>query len=348
SSIVVREFWSGTTDKTHRALRRVGYLRTSELQEATHVLLRSAQRECVGEEFKDLQRSGEVKRSSGLKTLSPIIHDGVMRIDGRLRNAPVSYDRKHPIILATSHPLTFLIVQLYHRNLHHAGQQLMISTIREELWQLRIRNLNWRPKNWSSPVKSYAAIFFCKAMHIELIDNLSTPSFIATLKRFVAPVVKSLKRHLKATIENVVLQRDDLEILLVQVEACLNSRPLTQLTVDAEDLEILTPGHFLVHRALSSLPEPSYDGIPENRLDRYQQTQEYVRHIWKRWNKEYLSGLHRRTKWTGKRDNLREGTMVLLKEDNLPLLKWRYDRVIRVYPGDAGLIRVVNVKTRDG
>uniref|UniRef100_A0A182RL83 DUF5641 domain-containing protein n=1 Tax=Anopheles funestus TaxID=62324 RepID=A0A182RL83_ANOFN len=60
---------------------------------------------------------------------------------------------------------------------------------------------------------------------------------------------------------------------------------------------------------------------------------------------EYLSGLHPRTKWTKKRDNIREGTTLLLKEDNLPPLKWRYGRVIKVYPGDDGLIRVVDVKT---
>uniref|UniRef100_A0A182RL82 Integrase_H2C2 domain-containing protein n=1 Tax=Anopheles funestus TaxID=62324 RepID=A0A182RL82_ANOFN len=233
----LRRFWYNC-NPTHRALRRVGYLRTSELQEATQALLRSAQRECFDEEINDLQRYGNVKRSSGLKTLCPIIHDGVMRIGGRLRNAPVSYDRKHPIILAASHPLTMLIVQHYHRNLLHAGQQLMISTIREKFWPIRIRNLvrkvvhdcvqcfRLKPTTneqmmgklpaervtptlpflttgvdlcvpllyriggrKTAPVKCYVAIFVCmltKALHVELIDNLSTPSFIATLKRFVA------------------------------------------------------------------------------------------------------------------------------------------------------------------
>ena len=69
--------------------------------------------------------------------------------------------------------------------------------------------------------------------------------------------VKSLKRHLKATIGSSILRRDDLETILVQVEACLNSRPLTALSNDPEDLEILTPGHFLIQRALTSVPEPS-------------------------------------------------------------------------------------------
>uniref|UniRef100_A0A182VPU2 Integrase_H2C2 domain-containing protein n=1 Tax=Anopheles minimus TaxID=112268 RepID=A0A182VPU2_9DIPT len=158
----LRRFWYNC-NPTHRALRRVGYLRTSELQEATQVLIRSAQRESVGEEIKDLQRSGQVKRSLGLKALCPIIHDGVMRIGGRLRNAPVSYDRKHPIILAASHPLTLLIVQHYHRNLLHTGQQLMISTIREKYWPLRIRNLVRRVVHefsWRGPrIEGFTATF---------------------------------------------------------------------------------------------------------------------------------------------------------------------------------------------
>ncbi|XP_062557511.1 uncharacterized protein LOC134222370 [Armigeres subalbatus] len=228
------------------------------------------------------------------------------------------------------------------------------------------------------PVKCYVAIFVClvtKAVHIELVADLSTHAFIAALRRiarrskpaviefdnaknfrgasraldellaqyrsqqhqhsvasfcveegidfkFIPPrlpnfgglwkaAVKSFKKHLKSTIGTVVLYKDDLETLLVQIESCLNSRPLTQLSTDPEDLEALTPGHFLVHRPLKAAAEPSYDGIPQNRLNRFQQTQEFVRRIWKRWSTDYLSGLHPRTKWTRLRNNLNVGTLVL-------------------------------------
>ncbi|XP_046142188.1 uncharacterized protein LOC123987911 [Osmia bicornis bicornis] len=55
-------------------------------------------------------------------------------------------------------------------------------------------------------------------------------------------VVKSVKYHLRRTIE-----------------ATLNSRPLEPLTDDPDDLSVLIPAHFLIGRAISTLPEPSVE-----------------------------------------------------------------------------------------
>ncbi|XP_065074715.1 uncharacterized protein LOC135698599 [Ochlerotatus camptorhynchus] len=160
--------------------------------------------------------------------------------------------------------------------------------------------------------------------------------------------VKSFKKHLRATIGNSVLSQDEFITLLARIEACLNSRPLTPLSADPNDLEVLTPGHFLIHRPLTSFPEPDLSEIPKNRLDRWQENNELLRRIWKRWSTDYLSGLHPRTKWTQQRDNIDVGTLVLLKENNLPPLKWKYGRITRVYRGEDNNIRVAVVRTADG
>lgn len=73
-----------------------------------------------------------------------------------------------------------------------------------------------------------------------------------------------------------------------------------------------------------------------------------LRRLWKRWTSEYLSGLQPRTKWTREKDNIVIGTLVLVKDDGLPPLKWRYGRVTHIFRGDDGNIRVVVVKTKDG
>lgn len=160
--------------------------------------------------------------------------------------------------------------------------------------------------------------------------------------------MKSFKRHLRATLGNSVLPQDEFVTLLAQVEACLNSRPLTPLSAEPNDLEVITPGHFLIHRPLNSFPEPDLSDIPSNRLDRWQRNQEFLRRIWKRWTTDYLSGLQPRTRWTQQRDNVDVGTLVLLKDDNLPPLKWRYGRISRVHRGSDNNIRVVVVRTADG
>lgn len=40
--------------------------------------------------------------------------------------------------------------------------------------------------------------------------------------------------------------------------------------------------------------------------------------------------------------------MVIIKEDNTPIMKWPLGRVVNTYPGDDGIIRVVEVKTASG
>lgn len=68
--------------------------------------------------------------------------------------------------------------------------------------------------------------------------------------------VKCLKQLLKKTIGNASLTFEELSTLCAEVEAVLNSRPLTPLTCNPSDLSPLTPGHFLVGRPLTSLAFP--------------------------------------------------------------------------------------------
>lgn len=59
-------------------------------------------------------------------------------------------------------------------------------------------------------------------------------------------------------------------MLLVQIEAVLNSRPLMPMSTDPSDLSPLTPAYFLIERSLTSIPENNYETIPNGRLSRIQ------------------------------------------------------------------------------
>lgn len=170
--------------------------------------------------------------------------------------------------------------------------------------------------------KAHICIFICfstKAIHIELVYDLTTEGFIAALKRFIsrrgicqhiysdnatnfvgankqlvelkniwdfkehkekvqsflngnfitwhfipprAPhfgglweaAVKSVKQHLSRTVANINLTYDEMYTVLVQIEACINSRPLIPLSNDPNDLAV-TPAHFLIGSSLVSLPQ---------------------------------------------------------------------------------------------
>ncbi|XP_055522767.1 uncharacterized protein LOC129716950 [Wyeomyia smithii] len=451
--------------KINRTVRRTGVFSAREHEEALLVLVKLAQSECFPIELSDLAARGEVKPTSRLHSKDPKLRDGVIHVGGRLRHASVTFDRKHPIVLDSSHPLTKLIMKDYHHKLLHGGPQLMLSCMKERFWPLCGRNLAKKvvhecvpcfrarprvhdqlmgdlPLEWvtpapafprvgidycgpfslrhtsrkATPARCYSCLFVClvvKAVHIEVVADLTTEAFIAALKRFIArrgkpevifcdnatnfvgaqrklselhrlfrseqfqnPIVteaakdmidfkfipakspnfgglweaavKSLKGHMRRVIGNNLLRPDEMFTVVTQIEACLNSRPITPLSNDHRDLEALTPGHFLIQRPLTAVPEPSLTEIPENRLSRWQLVQQFFQTIWKRWSTEYFSDLHNRNKWTRRRNNLHIGTMVLVKEDNLPPLKWQLRRVAEIHPGTDGNIKVVTVRTQQG
>ena len=97
--------------------------------------------------------------------------------------------------------------------------------------------------------------------------------------------VKTIKRHLIRITKNSSLKREEGETLLIQIEAILNSRPLTPLSEDPNDFISLTPGHFLVGTPLTAYPEPSLDEVPVNRLSRWQHIQLLRQYFWKRWTR---------------------------------------------------------------
>ncbi|XP_017788507.1 PREDICTED: uncharacterized protein LOC108571048 [Habropoda laboriosa] len=161
--------------------------------------------------------------------------------------------------------------------------------------------------------------------------------------------VRSVKTHLKKVVGEQRLTYEELYTILTQVEACLNSRPLHPISTDPNDLNPLTPGHFLIGDALMALPQPDLTNVTETRLNRYQLVQKTIQHFWKRWQREYLHGLQQRHKWrTDSPDLIRIGAMILLGEDNLPPLQWRLGRIIDLHPGPDGVARVVSVRTAHG
>ena len=161
--------------------------------------------------------------------------------------------------------------------------------------------------------------------------------------------VKSLKQHLKRVVGNTYLDYEDFSTVLLQIEAILNSRPLSPLSSSPDDVIPLTPGHFLIGRPLVSLPDYNVTEVKVNRLTAYQRLQQITQHFWKRWYKEYVSELQIRQKWRqGGSSMLKIGDLVIIKDDNLPPLRWKLARVVKLFSGTDGVSRVVDVRFSDG
>ncbi|GFU90690.1 integrase catalytic domain-containing protein, partial [Trichonephila clavipes] len=268
----------------------------------------------------------------------------------------------------------------------------------------------------SKSFKAYIALSVCfttRAIHLELVTDLSADAFIAALKRFIsrrgkcsdiysdcgsnfggakrklmefeklaksdnynqivskfltdngikwhqnvpaAPHmgglweagIKSTMYHLNRVVGETKLTYEEFETFLTQIEACFNSRSLTPISNDPNDLSALTLGHFIIGRPLTSIPEPNYIDSNNSYLTRWQQIQKLIQQFWKRWHKEYLTRLQQRPKWLPPTKNFQVNDLGLIKDDNLPPTRWKMGRIVQLYPGLDNKVRVVNVKTSDG
>ncbi|GFW51849.1 integrase catalytic domain-containing protein [Trichonephila clavipes] len=160
--------------------------------------------------------------------------------------------------------------------------------------------------------------------------------------------VKSFKFHFKREAGISRFTYEEFLTIMTQIEGILNSRPLTPLSTDIDDLSVLTSAHFLIGRPITSISEPNIIRIKTNRLNIYQRLTKIVQSIWKRWRNNYLSNLQQRSKWKFEKDNVRVGDLVLIKEDNLAVNKWLMGRLIEVFPGKDNRIRVVTIQTQYG
>jgi len=265
--------------------------------------------------------------------------------------------------------------------------------------------------------KAYISIFVCfatKAVHIELVSDLTSDAFISAFRRFIsrrgrpacmysdngstfvgahnqlkevrdflnshraqadirqflceqettwnfippnAPhfgglweaAVKAAKYHMARIIGSAHLTFEEIQTVLAEVEAILNSRPLTQLSSDPSDLAYLSPGHFLVGTAMNGLPCRDLCDINENRLTRWQRVNQIRQHFWKRWSTEYLHSLQERSKWkVSKGTQLKPGQLVLIMQPGLAPMQWALGRVQEIHAGSDGVVRSATIRTVKG
>lgn len=75
---------------------------------------------------------------------------------------------------------------------------------------------------------------------------------------------------------NAHLTFEEFSTVLAQVEAILNSRPLSPLSPDPKDLTPLTPAHFLVGRPLTTPASDDVIDVPVHRLQRFERVEQYA------------------------------------------------------------------------
>ncbi|XP_037816477.1 uncharacterized protein LOC119606893 [Lucilia sericata] len=426
-----------------------------------------SQQSHFSDEFSCLSSKKKIDSRSPLLTLMPFLDkNGIIRANGRLGSTKcLSYNERHPVILAYTSRLARLYVEFVHNMVLHGGPRLVLNVVRQECWIIKAKNLiktvihnckicvihrkklqnqimavlpeekttlsrpftntgvdfagPFEIKSFTSRycriTKGYVCLFVCfstKAIHIEAVSDLSTPAFLAALARFVArrgcpsrifsdngrnfvgaarelennfekhieelrdsavekyghqhlewhfiPAaaphigglweagVKSLKMHFKKSAGQMKYTFEEFSTLLAKIESCLNSRPLGPTSDSIDDLSALTPGHFLIGSAILTPAEPEELSSPISIVNRWRKIKALQQEICHRWKDEYLKELHKRNKWKSPQIDLKENDLVVLKSEPCCPTEWRLGRVVKVYHGSDGKVRVADLKTQNG
>ncbi len=104
---------------------------TEELSQAEVVTVQCVQRESYPVEFACLSAGKDLPKTSGLRTLNPFIdQDGLLRVGGRLKHAPIEQREKHPIIIPGKSHIALLITRHFHEWVRHQGRLFTEGAIR--------------------------------------------------------------------------------------------------------------------------------------------------------------------------------------------------------------------------
>ncbi|XP_018370056.1 PREDICTED: uncharacterized protein LOC108765710 [Trachymyrmex cornetzi] len=134
-------FKTNCTQSKSNSQRLCGPLTTDELQQAMTIIIKCHQKEAFACELHHIQRNKAVDSHSKILSLNPVLdQEGVLRVGGRLRNVPLPYTQKHPILLSTNGSLTDLVIHDLHLKHFHIGPQLLLTTLRETYWVIHAKN----------------------------------------------------------------------------------------------------------------------------------------------------------------------------------------------------------------
>ena len=174
---------------------------------------------------------------------------------------------------------------------------------------------------------------------------------------FYERLVGLVKRTLRKAIGKMKLTNDQLQTVLKEAEAIVNSRPLVYVGDDIHSHITLTPSHFLTLNPNIGIPEIDLNNdveylpdksIAEKLLETWKKGHKLLDRFWQIWRNDYLLSLRERKQITLKETRVRSpflatiGDVVLIK-DELPRGYWRLGRIQELVQSEDGEIRSAKV-----
>lgn len=162
-------------------------------------------------------------------------------------------------------------------------------------------------------------------------------------------LIQSIKGSIEFILRGVIPREDVLRNALIEAQGQINRRPLTHIPVDPEDPRPLTPNTMLFGEEDRDTTAPGVfcESDAYSRLYS-RRSQHLMTEFVKRWYREYLPEITRRSKWHKGSKPVVVDDIVILIEPNEIRSTWQLGRIIQVYPGADGVVRTADVRLSDG
>ena len=183
------------------------------------------------------------------------------------------------------------------------------------------------------------------------------------MEGFYERLVGITKTALKKTIGKLYLTHTQLQTIITEVEAVINSRPLVYVDDDLEN-EIITPNHFLSLNTKNGTTElirnnedddkndPDYQNeeltTAHKLLEHWKKDNKRLEQFWKVWKDGYLLNLRERNQLFQKHPRIQAkkcpkiGDIVQIK-DSLPRRTWRMGCIVEMIRSSDGEERAARV-----
>nr|XP_029719137.1 uncharacterized protein LOC115261516 [Aedes albopictus] len=120
------------------------YPTVAELRSSLLAIVYMAQQQRLQADIQEVQKKqGTTEKYVGrLRSLNPWIDSrGILRVNGRIKHANVSYEQRCPAVLPANHHVTDILIQAIHQENLHVGPNGTLSVLRQRYWVLNGRRV---------------------------------------------------------------------------------------------------------------------------------------------------------------------------------------------------------------
>lgn len=113
----------------------VRFISAEEMREAEIKIIKTVQRKSFAAEIGSIRRTENLKRTSPISQLDPILKNQVMCVGERLRNSALPEEERNPTILPKKNHVVGLIIEHYHATSGHSELlEHVLAMLREKFW----------------------------------------------------------------------------------------------------------------------------------------------------------------------------------------------------------------------